>query len=50
MISSLVRRGYQAEEVLQKRKARTRNGVEMFPRRGEPVTLAHVQKLQDLAL
>ncbi|MFZ4777382.1 MAG: antitoxin [Terrimicrobiaceae bacterium] len=46
VISMLVRKGYQASHPIESPK-NTRNGVEMLPRRGEAISLAHVQKLLD---
>ena len=47
VISALARRGFHAPEIRSPSKPRLRNGVEMLPRRGERITLAHVQGLLD---
>jgi hypothetical protein len=47
VISTLARRGFDAEDTPTKGRLRVRNGVEMLPRRGERITVAHVQALLD---
>lgn len=47
MISELARRGFHVGEVSASERLRVRNGVEMLPRRGEQITVAHVQELLD---
>ena len=51
VLSELARRGFHGDPSMSGRKAinpsPVRNGFEMLPRRGEPVTLAHVRKLLD---
>lgn len=47
VLSELARKGFSLPQITHPPTPRTRNGVEMFPRRGEQVTLAHVRKLLD---
>jgi len=48
VISALARRGFHVpDKGVPAGKARQRNGVEMLPRRGESITVAHVQDLLD---
>ena len=47
VISALARRGFHAPEIRFPSKPRLRNGVDMLPRRGERITLAHVRELLD---
>tara|TARA_R110002167_G_scaffold192397_1_gene394880 strand:- start:50 stop:298 length:249 start_codon:yes stop_codon:yes gene_type:complete len=50
ILSSLARQGYHAKRTPEDAALpaiRKRNGIRMLPRRQEPVTLAHVQKLLD---
>ncbi len=44
VVSRLARQGYGTSPP---GASAVRNGVEMLPRRGEPVTLAHIQRLMD---
>ena len=45
VISKLARAGYQANS--RQDGAKMRNGIEMLPTRGEPVSMEHVQQLMD---
>lgn len=51
VLSELARRGFHREPSISagssKDPSPVRNGFEMLPRRGEPVSLAHVRKLLD---
>ncbi len=44
IITRLARRGLSPEPSV---KHSIRNGIEMLPRRGEPITLEHVQSIMD---
>lgn len=47
MVSELARRGLTASAERTPRSGRLRNGVPVFPGRGEIVTIEHVQRLLD---
>ena len=47
VISELARRGFHAAPATRIEDARIRNGVALFPSRGEQVTLSHVRQILD---
>ena len=49
MLSELARKGLHANPAANpdENKPRVRNGIKMLPRRGEVVTLEHVQRIMD---
>jgi len=47
VLSKLARAGYQTSGSQGSGKNNLRNGIEMLPSRGEPVSLSHVQAIMD---
>lgn len=47
VLSKLARAGFQASGRQPSEEKNLRNGIEMLPKRGEPTSLSHVQRIMD---